>query len=272
MSAQEPSPLSVPEPWDLVADGYVEETMPRFEPYAAHAIALADLAPKSWVLDVAAGPGTLSLLAAQAGHRVSAIDFSPAMVERLRKRARERDLTVEAEVGDGQALPYPTSSFEAAFSMFGLMFFPDRHAGFSELHRVLRPGGRAVVASWTPMDSVPAVGAFMEAMREALPNLPFGAGKAPLGTPDEMREEMERAGFAQVRVEQTAFAEHHPSPSSLWKSFARGGAPCVLLHKRLGEQGFASLAEKTLQGLESKLGTGPLVVNWSANYGVGHKR
>jgi 2-polyprenyl-3-methyl-5-hydroxy-6-metoxy-1,4-benzoquinol methylase len=101
----QPGPLASAEPWNLVADGYVAETMPRFEPYAAHALELAELAPRSWVLDVAAGPGTLSLLAARAGHRVSAIDFAPSMVEHLRKNAHERGLTVEVEVGDGQALP-----------------------------------------------------------------------------------------------------------------------------------------------------------------------
>jgi ubiquinone/menaquinone biosynthesis C-methylase UbiE len=269
---EEPSPLASPEPWNLVADGYVEETMPRFQPYAAHALSLADLAPKSWVLDVAAGPGTLSLLAARAGHRVSALDFSSAMVERLRERAAHENLTVQVELGDGQALPFAQSSFEAAFSMFGLMFFPDRHAGFRELLRVLRPGGRAVVTSWTPMDATPVISTFMEAMREALPGLPFGTGTAPLGTMDDMREEMRKAGFSEVHVEQKSFPERHDGPASLWRSFSRGGAPCVLLHKRLGERGYAEFGEKVVSTLEQKLGKGPVTVNWDANFGVGHKR
>jgi ubiquinone/menaquinone biosynthesis C-methylase UbiE len=268
----EPSPLASPEPWNLVADGYVVETMPHFEKYAAHALMLADLAPRSWVLDVACGPGTLSLLAARAGHRVSAIDFASGMVERLRDRAGREGLQVEAQVGDGQALPYPQASFEGAFSMFGLMFFPDRHAGLTEIARVLKPRGRCVISSWTPMDKVPLLASLIAAMQDALPNLPFGKNKAPLGEPDEMRDELAAAGFADVRVEQVAFAEQHADVRSLWRSFERGGAPCVLLQKKLGPDAWSAFSSDVISGLERDFGTGPVSLAWHANLGVGEKR
>ena len=57
-----PSPLATPEPWDLVAAGYTAEALPYFERFSRDALRLADLPAGARVVDVAAGPGTLSLL------------------------------------------------------------------------------------------------------------------------------------------------------------------------------------------------------------------
>jgi ubiquinone/menaquinone biosynthesis C-methylase UbiE len=56
---------------------------------------------------------------------------------------------------DGQALEFGDNTFDFAYSIFGLMFFPDRLKGFREMHRTLRPGGRAAVTSWAPVEESP---------------------------------------------------------------------------------------------------------------------
>src|SRR3954469_11684124 len=128
------SVLGTAEPWELVAPAYDAELVPYFTLYARDA--LARIAPPrgARIADVAAGPGTLSLLAAAGGARVSAIDISPRMVEALRARAAAAGLAaaVDARVGDGQRLPFDSGAYDAAFSMFGLMFFRDRAAGLGE--------------------------------------------------------------------------------------------------------------------------------------------
>lgn len=268
----QPSPLAAPEPWDLVADGYITDTVPLFERYAGRALELAELAPHSWVLDVACGPGTLSLLAARAGHRVNGLDFAPTMIERLRTRAQEAGLSVEAAVGDGQNLPYPDASFEAAFSMFGVIFFPDRVQGLCEMARVLRPGGRVVISSWVPTDRVPVLQTVMQAIREQLPGLPFGNHKAPLGEPEEMRDEMSSAGLREVEIHEVTFESSYPSVDAFWESFVRGGVPFVLLKQKLGAAGFAPFSEGVKARMREQLGAGPLSLKWPANMGVGQKR
>src|SRR5687768_15750521 len=101
-AAAPPSPLATPEPWDLVSGAYAEEIVPQFELFAADALRLADVKAGSKVLDVACGPGTLSLLAAGRGAKVDAIDFSPGMVERLRARLAQQKIDgVTVQVGDG---------------------------------------------------------------------------------------------------------------------------------------------------------------------------
>src|SRR5512138_3140554 len=165
----QPSPLAAPAPWDLVAPAYAEEVVPMFEVFAREALRLAAPPPGGRIVDVACGPGTVSVLAAQDGHRVDALDFSPGMIDKLRARIAALGLTgITPQIGDGQALPYADATADAGFSMFGLMFFPDRAKGFAELRRVLKPGARAVVSSWYPLDAVPVLAAMFGAVREAV--------------------------------------------------------------------------------------------------------
>src|SRR5579863_727651 len=194
------SPLATPEPWDLVARGYTAEALPYFEKFSREALRLAALPSSARIVDVAAGPGTLSLLAAADGARVSAIDFSPQMAEAFRIRAAAAGLAtaIDLRLGDGQALPFESAAYDGAFSMFGLMFFPDRGAGFREMRRVLRPRRRAIISSWVPFDG--PFGVLLSTVREMIPGLPLGGGKPPLGSVDEIRGEMAAAGFGDITV------------------------------------------------------------------------
>lgn len=72
------------EPWQRVADGYVEVTRPELAPYSADAIGLVAPASDARVLDVACGPGTMTLQVAPRVARVTAVDFSENMIAHLR--------------------------------------------------------------------------------------------------------------------------------------------------------------------------------------------
>lgn len=264
------SPLAQPGSWNLVAEGYVVETAPLLSHYARDAIGLARLAPGDRVLDVAAGPGTLSLLAAGQAGRVVAVDFSADMLDVLRRRADEAGFDhVEARIADGQALPFADDSFDAAFSMFGLMFFPDREAGFRELRRVLAPGGRAVVSSWTPLEQIPLVATLFEILGSLLPDLPFGDGKQPLADADGFREEMTAGGFAAVEIHTFAHRLERESVRAFWQSQARGSAPIVLLREQLSAQDWTELSRRVVLRLEEEFGTGPVHMEWPAHLGMG---
>ena len=264
------SPLASPEAWDLVADAYTTELLPIFERFSRDALKLAALPTSARVLDAAAGPGTLALLAAACGARVSAIDFSPAMIAQLRRRAAAAGLSgIDARLGDGQVLPFEDTSFDAAFSMFGLMFFPDRAAGFRELRRVLRPQGRAVASSWAPFEGMFAL--VMESIRAMLPSLPFGHGAAPLCDPKRFAQEMVEADLRDVVIHPVAYAETVQSVSEFWASLQRTMAPVVLLRRKLGEQRWTTVARGVLDRLRSEAGDGPVDVRSTAYVGVGVK-
>lgn len=263
-----PSPLATPEPWDLVAAAYTAEVLPDFDVYAGEALRLAALPSGARVADVAAGPGTITLQAARAGVRVSAIDISEGMLAELRRRAGEAGLMdlIEVHHGDAQRLPFESGAYDAAFSMFGLMFFPDRHAGLLEMKRVLKPGGRAVISSW-----VPFVGPFGELMKTAsqlIPGLALGGGTPPLASPDEVAAELSAAGFRDVRVEHAPHPITAPSFDAFWSQMERTNAPLALLQKRLGGR-WAAAAPEIRERVRATLGDGPLTIGRGAYLGIG---
>lgn len=265
----QPSPLATPMPWNLVAPAYTDELVPMFETWARDALAVAEVTAGARVVDVACGPGSLSVLAAQRGARVDALDFSPVMIEQLERRVTTLGLTgITPRVGDGQALPYETGTFAAGFSMFGLMFFPDRAKGFAELRRVLAPGGRAVISSWTRLEDVPAMAAMFGALRETMrtvlgPDAPQpGAQEMPLVTEDLCRAEM-GAAFDKVEVRRIGYAQRYASAAAFWQQVERTNAPTVLMKKSMGEK-FAVLADAALAALERVLGSGEVEVTMTA--------
>ncbi|MFZ5864090.1 MAG: class I SAM-dependent methyltransferase [Nitrospirota bacterium] len=266
-----PSPLATPQPWSLVADAYTAELLSQFELFARDALRLAELPRSPRIVDVATGPGTLALIAAQDhGAQVSAIDFSPVMIEHLQRRAKQvRLASIDVRVGDGQALPFADDAYDGAFSMFGLMFFPDRAAGFRELRRVLRPGRRAVVGSWAPLDGAFAL--VMDGIRAMLPDLPFGDGKGPLSDPEEFRAEMTAAGFRDATVHTVTHPFSIPSLTEFWGVVQRTTAPVVLLRRKLGEERWADVGRGVFDRLRSALGDGPVTVSGVARLGVGVK-
>ena len=263
------SPLASPEPWDLVSDAYTLELLPMFELFSRDALALAPTHAGARVLDVAAGPGTLTLIAAESGRSVASLDFSPQMVTNLKRRLNGAQCGADVRLGDGQELPWGEAEFDAAFSMFGLMFFPDRARGFSELLRVLKPGGTAVVSSWAPFEGI--FKSVMGAMREVLPEIPFGAGKGPLGDPDEFAAELSAAGFRDVKV--TPYSHTLPGdvPAEIWAQCERTTAPIVLLKKRLGDAKWAEVTSGVVQRLEAEYGTAPVAISTTAYLGSGKK-
>ncbi|HEY5920697.1 MAG TPA: class I SAM-dependent methyltransferase [Kofleriaceae bacterium] len=269
------SPLAVPMPWDLVSSAYAEEVVPMFEAFAREALRLVAPPASSRIVDVACGPGTLSVLAAQDGHRVDALDFSPQMIDKLTARIAQLGIsTITPQLGDGQALPYADATFDAGFSMFGLMFFPDRAKGFAELRRVLEPGAKALVSSWHPMDKIPVFTAMFGAIRETMSKVtgapPPPDRPMPLTTVDECRTEMS-ASFADVAVHEFATTQEAPSTDALWESLTRTMAPIVLMKKNLGDK-FAAIDAAAREAMRAAIGSGPARLEMKAHFTVGTAR
>jgi SAM-dependent methyltransferase len=263
-----------PEGWSGVADAYEALVVPFTQAYARDALDQAGVQPGEHVLDVACGPGTLALEAARRGARVTATDFAPAMVDLLRRRLQAEAVpNVTPLVMDGQHLDLADASFDAAFSIFGLIFFPDRARGFTELRRVLRPEGRAVVAAWSRVDRVEFFQVLQQAARTAAPDLPPPAEPPAilsLSDPDRFQREMDAAGFRSVRIERATHAWTWPSPQAFWDHQQRISPMFQALLERLGPARVPAFHEGVIEALQRRTGGGPVVLQGEALLGIGH--
>jgi SAM-dependent methyltransferase len=169
--------------------GEYELTARRLEPAAD--VAVAALAPRAGdrVVDVACGTGNAALAAARAGASVVGVDTAPRLIEVARRRAGEEGLDASFEVADAVAIPAEDGAFDAAVSVFGVIF-ADLGGAVAELLRVVRPGGRIVVTTWTTDGpTAKAVGVLLEAL-----------GAPPSG-PRWSEPDVVRSAFAPHRVD-----------------------------------------------------------------------
>jgi SAM-dependent methyltransferase len=112
-------------------------------------VASADVAPHEDVLDVATGTGHSALAAARIGARVTGIDYVPALLDIARQRAAAERLAIDFVDAPAEQLPFADATFDVVVSAIGVMFAADHDQAAAELVRVVRPGGRIAVASWT---------------------------------------------------------------------------------------------------------------------------
>jgi len=110
------------------------------------------------VLDLGSGAGTDSLVAAQMvgpGGSVTGVDMTPEMLAKARGAAEQlRVSNVEFVEGEIERLPFPEACFDVVISNGVIDLVPDKDAVFSEIHRVLVPGGRIQIADVTIQNPV----------------------------------------------------------------------------------------------------------------------
>ncbi len=165
------------------------------------------------VLDVATGTADLAIMLKRARPEacVVGVDFAEEMLAIGREKLGRLGLEVALQRADALALPFEDASFDALTVGYGLRNFADVGRGLSEMRRVLRSGGRAVVLEFPPPPAtlagralrwygrqvMPAIGALVSGDRSAYAYLP--ASTEAFLAPVELDAALRRAGFASVR-------------------------------------------------------------------------
>ena len=93
------------------------------------------------ILNVGCGPGTEAILLAKMGYEVTALDFSPQMIEYTKENAKLHNVSIKTVIGDAEDLPFEGDCFDAIVSNYAMWAIPNPQKAMEEWHRVLRPGG-----------------------------------------------------------------------------------------------------------------------------------
>lgn len=158
-----------------------------FEPSSKALIESAGVSSGSRVLDVAAGNGNSALAAVRRGAIVTALDFSPAQIERGRRRARIEGGSVGWVRGDARRLPFADERFDCSFNSFG------DEIAVEEMFRVVRPGGVVGIINWTGEG-------FFGAMEELYASLGLYAASAPEAEAKEYRPPWGQEDFVRAEM------------------------------------------------------------------------
>lgn len=237
------------------ADVYEDFFVPAlFLPWAERLTKLANPRPGERVLDVACGTGALARAVARrvGPGAVVGVDVNEAMLDVARRRAPD----ILWRQGRAEALPFDAGSFDVVTCQFGLMFFEDRRGAVREMSRVLRPGGRLVVAVWAALESSPGYAALADLLQrvlgsEAADGLrpPFSLGSAPA-----LRSLLDHAGLTGVEVRVQTDTARFPSLRSWVQTEVKGWT----LAEHVSDQQLEALleeAERELRSLAAADGT-----------------
>lgn len=194
------------------------------------------------VLDVACGTGVLTRGARRrVGNmaRVLGVDPDPGMLG----VARELDASIDWREDVAESLPLEDEAVDAVVSQFGMMFFSDRKKAATEMLRVLRPGGRMAVAVWDALENQPAYLREVALLDEMVGKKAGDALRAPfvLGDAEQLRAELEEAGFEAMQVKTRVGTGRFPDIRTLVGADLRGWLPVMGVH----------LDEDTIEGILS---------------------
>jgi len=203
---------------------------------------LANVQVGSRVLDVAAGTGEQTLLAARragpSGY-VLATDISAAMLNVAAEAARKEGLTnVETRVMNAENLALDANSFDAVICRNALMLFPDPAKALTEMRRVVRPASKVAVMVFSAEERNPHHGIPFAIIRR-LGNIPPPAPGEPwmyaLGDPGALEDVYSRAGLLNVSVHAVSIQRRLPSAADAIRSMRNSASDVSELMSRLNE-------------------------------------
>jgi ubiquinone/menaquinone biosynthesis C-methylase UbiE len=152
------------------------------------------------------------------------------------------------------AMTLPGASFDLVLCQQGLQFLPDQPAGVREMRRVLKPGGRAVVACWRGLDSAPVVSTLLHAQARYL-NMPIALLSRPHAMVDAnlLRALFDEAGFQQVEVTAHSVPTRFPQPERFVQLHIESTAAAVPIMQQMNATTRAQMAEEVANELRDEL-------------------
>jgi SAM-dependent methyltransferase len=202
----------------------------------AHAAQRLDARQDENILDVATGTGWSARNVARSGAQVSAVDISSDLLTAAKKLSAHIRPVIDFRLGDAEHLPFPDASFDGVISTFGVIFAHDQRQAARELGRVVRKGGRLVLATWRPDGSVAQ---FLGVIARHSDAPPPPASPLAWGDPAHV-EALLGQNFA-LTCEPGINNAYHPHTEHIWDKYAVGFGPVRQLIARLPSERLAAL-------------------------------
>ncbi len=181
----------------------------QLESFARVVLDRVVLKPGERVLDIGCGCGATTLDAAarvQPGGSATGADISRPMLEHARERAKAGGIpNVKFVEADAQTFAFAPQEFDAVISRFGVMFFADPAAAFTNIRRSLKPGGRMCFICWRPMLENSWVMIPLRAAAQHLelppPPDPTAPGPFAFADADRVRAILNTAGYRDIHID-----------------------------------------------------------------------
>jgi len=231
--------------WSQTAVHYSADSMIKVPEYFATISAdllLKDYAKDEGIyfLDIAAGTGILVSKILERlpenireKSKVEVTDFAPGMVDAAKSSLNGNPAFAKVEknfqVMDAQTLSFADNTFTHLGCQFGIIFVPNRASSLSEMHRVLVPGGSAVIGTWNHSDNRPLLLEFSDFL--GLKEEDIAEGREAMdkvlqvcSEPETLEDELRAAGFSHVSTQLVENTFSLPNDEYLWKAFSMNAA------------------------------------------------
>lgn len=241
-----------------------------FEDYAADLARRAAAIGGEDVLEIAGGTGISTVALRKAlpdSTRIVATDLNEPMLEISMGKLTGAD-NITFRQADAMALPFDDGAFDLVCIQFGVMFFPNKPAAFSEARRVLRPGGTLLFNAWSTMQANPFAEIAHAIGQKVFPDDPPQFYLTPFGYADidNAHADLGEGGFRDVDYEVVRFQKQVPD----WTHFATGvirGNP-LIVDAVASTAMIAGIAGE----LEARFGKAPAKMPLEAIVYAAHKR
>ncbi len=254
---------SIPELYDtylvpMIFEAYADDLAER----------VAALSPQN-VLETAAGSGVVTrALAARLDPvaRYVVTDLNQPMLDHAAGRQGQDD-RITWRQADALNLPFDDASFDVVVCQFGVMFFPDRIAGYREARRVLKPGGRFLFNVWDHIGmnefadivTQTAASIFPEDPPQFLPRTPHGYHEVA-----KVQDDLAAAGFSGISV--TTLTETSPAPTARHAALAYSeGTPLRNEIEARGANLLDQVTDRATEAIAQRYGDGPVAAKIQAH-------